>query len=180
MAMAERMPITTTVIITSMMVNPRAIGSVYTAGVEFFDEHGWTVWREAVPLERVHALLDEAARLVPAGRELHESIGLSRRSPLIAKQARDPGLAAQARELLGCKRVQLLQDSLLLKPARSESRVEWHQDHTYTGYLDRPAALSLRLALTECTIASGCLRVIDGSHKLGLLGGVRALSDSVT
>ncbi|HEX9577790.1 MAG TPA: phytanoyl-CoA dioxygenase family protein, partial [Myxococcales bacterium] len=84
------------------------------------------------------------------------------------------GIAARIAGLLGCPRVQLLQDTVLVKqPGRA--RVEWHQDHTYMGFLDPPAAVSVRLALNGCTRESGCLRVLDGSHLDGPRGSLRPL-----
>jgi ectoine hydroxylase-related dioxygenase (phytanoyl-CoA dioxygenase family) len=68
--------------------------------------------------------------------------------------------------------VQLLQDTALIKPPDSEARVEWHQDHTYTGFIEE--TVSVRLALTDCTLESGCLRVLDQSHLHGFRGGLRA------
>jgi ectoine hydroxylase-related dioxygenase (phytanoyl-CoA dioxygenase family) len=151
----------------------------------FFREHGWVVLRRAFPPERAAELAREVDRVAPEtalpAERVHELIGVSARSPMLAEQVRDASVAARVASLLGCPRVQLLQDTLLVKPPGSAARVEWHQDHTYMGFLDPPAAVSVRLALTECTLESGCLRVIDGSHRWGPLGETRALrSDEVT
>jgi phytanoyl-CoA hydroxylase len=146
----------------------------------FFREHGWVVLRGAMAKERATELSGEVDRVAPEtllpAERVHELIGVSARSPLLAEQVRDAAVAARVASLLGCPRVQLLQDTLLVKPPGSAARVEWHQDHTYMGFLDPPAAVSVRLALTACTLESGCLRVIDGSHHGGPLGDVRALN----
>jgi hypothetical protein len=39
-------------------------------------------------------------------------------------------------------RVQLLQDSLLNKPARAGASVDWHQDLTYVGFLTPPRTVA--------------------------------------
>jgi phytanoyl-CoA hydroxylase len=96
--------------------------------------------------------------------------------PGLARLARDPRLAALAAEALGCARVQLLQDSLLYKPAGEGGSVHWHQDHTYVGFLSPPRVVSLRLALLPEREASGCLRVVDGSHRWGPIGDLSALT----
>ena len=149
----------------------------------FFAEHGWLVVRGAVALDRVRAL--EAAvdavygahgPAVPG--QVWEVAGISRISPPIADHARDPAIAAHAAAALGCARVQLLQDTVLVKAALVGGPVAWHQDHTYTGYLEPARAVSVRLALTECRLDNGCLEVIDGSHTWGLLGDVRALTET--
>jgi ectoine hydroxylase-related dioxygenase (phytanoyl-CoA dioxygenase family) len=149
----------------------------------FFAEHGWLVVRAAVSLDRVRELeraVDEiydAHAPAPAG-TVWEAAGISRVSAAIAEHARDAAIAQRAAEALGCARVKLLQDTVLIKAAGIGGPVAWHQDHTYTGYLDPPRGASVRLALTQCDRGNGCLEVIDGSHAWGLFGDVRALTDS--
>lgn len=144
----------------------------------FFREHGWIKLQGAVDPGLAGRLSLELDRVFPEARldspRVHERAGVSSLSPLLLAQVRDPALARRIAALLGCARVQLLQDTALVKPPRSEARVEWHQDHTYTGYLDTTACVSVRLALTDCSRESGCLRVLDGSHLSGPLGQVRA------
>jgi hypothetical protein len=143
----------------------------------FFREHGWVRLPGAVSPERAAALAGELDRVFPEALSpsgsMHERAGVSSLSPLLSAQVRDAGIARRVAALLGCERVQLLQDTALVKPPGT-ARVEWHQDHTYTGYLDSDACVSVRLALTGCTLESGCLRVIDRSHRDGFLGGLRA------
>ncbi|MGZ6142752.1 MAG: phytanoyl-CoA dioxygenase family protein [Myxococcales bacterium] len=143
----------------------------------FFREHGWIALRQVVEPARAAELAREVERVFPESRfpsaRVHERIGISASSPLLAGQVRDADLGRRIAGLLGCPRVQLLQDTALVKPPLSEARVEWHQDHTYTGFIAE--CVSVRLALTECTLESGCLRVIDGSHLAGARGESRAL-----
>jgi ectoine hydroxylase-related dioxygenase (phytanoyl-CoA dioxygenase family) len=149
----------------------------------FFAEHGWLVIRNAVSRERVAELshaVDEIFARSPPPRpgEVWEQASVSRSSPVIARHTHDAAIARHVAAALGCERVQLLQDTVLVKPARIGGPVEWHQDHTYTGYL-RPSRLaSVRLALTDCTIDNGCLQLVDGSHNDGPIGDVRALTES--
>lgn len=148
-----------------------------------FAEHGWLVVRDAVSLDRVRELeraVDEiygvCSPALPG--TVWEVAGISRVSSAIAAHARDVAIAQRVAEALGCARVKLLQDTVLVKAASVGGAVAWHQDHTYTGYLDPARAASVRLALTECDRGNGCLEVIDGSHAWGLLGDVRALTES--
>lgn len=53
--------------------------------------------------------------------------------------------------------------SIFSKPPRSRSYVSWHQDGAYWG-LAEPRLVSAWIALTESTVASGCMRVIPSSH----------------
>lgn len=50
------------------------------------------------------------------------------------------------------------------KPAGDPGYVSWHQDGTYWG-LSSPDVVTAWLALTPSTPASGCMRVIPGTHK---------------
>lgn len=148
-----------------------------------FAERGWLIVRGAVPRQRVGELeraVDEiyhARPPAPAG-QVWELASVSQLSPAIARHAQDAAIARRVAEALACDRVKILQDTVLVKAATIGGPVAWHQDHTYTGYLDPARAVSVRLALTDCTVDNGCLEVIDGSHADGLRGDVRALTES--
>jgi Phytanoyl-CoA dioxygenase (PhyH) len=53
------------------------------------------------------------------------------------------------------------------KPARKGTFLPWHQDRWV--YLDRDPKITVWTALDPATIANGCVQVIPGSHKEGLL-----------
>ena len=54
----------------------------------------------------------------------------------------------------------------IIKEAKTETHVSWHQDLTYWG-LDSDDQVSLWLALSDASEQSGCMRVIPGSHLQG-------------
>lgn len=54
------------------------------------------------------------------------------------------------------------------KPPKDSSYVSWHQDSVYSGWHLTPST-SAWIALTASHPANGCMRVIPGSHKQGLL-----------
>lgn len=54
------------------------------------------------------------------------------------------------------------------KPADDASYVSWHQDGLYPG-MDSPHVLSAWIALSDSTPKNGCMRVVPGSHKQGIL-----------
>jgi ectoine hydroxylase-related dioxygenase (phytanoyl-CoA dioxygenase family) len=72
-----------------------------------------------------------------------------------------------------------LQDTLLLKHPSAPASIALHQDYTYTGYLDPPSSLAVGLALTDATIETGCLYVVEGSHRWGLVGGLHLFADKL-
>lgn len=53
------------------------------------------------------------------------------------------------------------------KPARQGTFLPWHQDRW--SHLDRDPLLTVWTALDPATEANGCVQVIEGSHKFGLL-----------
>jgi phytanoyl-CoA hydroxylase len=55
------------------------------------------------------------------------------------------------------------------KPARKGTMLPWHQDGGDGWGLDRDPLATLWTALDPATIANGCVQIIPGSHKLGLL-----------
>jgi len=155
----------------------------------FFAEHGWLVLRGFVSGEHATKLSRAVDGLYPPssypggcgsaveGRDdVWELASASSVEPLLREQWGDARVAQAAAEALGCSAVQLLQDTLLVKPPHTGAAVPWHQDHRYTGYLEPARLVTARLALTKCTLASGCLHVLDGSHAWGLQGDVKALT----
>ena len=54
------------------------------------------------------------------------------------------------------------------KPPRDSSYVSWHQDSVYSGWHLTPST-SAWIALTPSVRANGCVRVVPGSHKRGLM-----------
>jgi non-heme Fe2+,alpha-ketoglutarate-dependent halogenase len=64
----------------------------------------------------------------------------------------------------------LLVDGTLVfyKPPQDSSYVSWHQDSVYSGWHLTPST-SAWIALTPSQPINGCMRVIPGSHKQGLL-----------
>jgi hypothetical protein len=55
-----------------------------------------------------------------------------------------------------------------IKEARSPKFVSWHQDLTYWGLSDA-AEVTAWVALSEATVANGCMRMIPGSHAGGIV-----------
>jgi len=66
---------------------------------------------------------------------------------------------------------------VLYKPPHDSSYVSWHQDSVYSGWHLTPST-SAWIALTASHRANGCMRVIPGSHKRGLLNHTNVQDDS--
>lgn len=134
---------------------------------------------ELPPMHAVFAAIipDDAYPAGPTG-IVREVTGAARAYEPLAAIAKDPRFGAIAAQALGARRVQLLQDSLLYKPAREGGAVEWHQDQTYVGFLVPARVIAIRIALHDEDDDNGCMRVVDGSHGWGAVGNVRALSEA--
>jgi ectoine hydroxylase-related dioxygenase (phytanoyl-CoA dioxygenase family) len=147
-----------------------------------FARNGSAVLRAAIALKRLAAMRKVFAQLVPHRDErrrrdgiLKEVTGAKRTHAVLDAIACDPKFGALAAEALGARRVQLLQDSLLYKPAYHGGAVEWHQDYTYVAYLAPPRVVTIRIPLDCEDELNGCMRVVDGSHKWGLVGRMKVL-----
>lgn len=139
-----------------------------------FARRGWMVWRRAVGpelLERLTGLFDrlsESALDRHAGRPgVWQLPAMSRREPAVLEHLAGP-LVTRVAQVLGAERLQLLQDTLLGKPAGAAGSVALHRDYDYMAYLSPPRALSVRLSLTGGGIEDGCLYVVEGSHDPAL------------
>lgn len=77
-----------------------------------------------------------------------------------------PRFGGWAAQLLGARRVRVLEDNALTKDPRSGGELKWHQDYSYWP-LAQPNAVTLWLALDDVTVDNGAVRMATGSHLLG-------------
>jgi hypothetical protein len=86
----------------------------------------------------------------------------------------DPRLVEPIRGLVGCEDVALFTSKLNFKRPHEGSRFRWHQDSPYWAHVCRhlDQLPNVMLALDDATEANGCLRVVRGSHKEGMLPGL--------
>lgn len=65
--------------------------------------------------------------------------------------------------------VSVYRSMFMNKPARQGTILPWHQDGGTGWGLDRHPLATVWTALDPATIANGCVQIIPGSHRLGLL-----------
>jgi len=65
--------------------------------------------------------------------------------------------------------VSLFRAMIMNKPAEQGTVLPWHQDGGDVWALDRDPLVTIWVALDPATVANGCVEVIPGSHRLGLL-----------
>jgi ectoine hydroxylase-related dioxygenase (phytanoyl-CoA dioxygenase family) len=88
-------------------------------------------------------------------------------SPRLCQVATAPELVAIAVDLIGPD-VRLYWDQAVFKRAGAESDVPWHQDNGYTPVVPLEY-VTCTVALDAHTRESGCLWILPGSHKRGVV-----------
>ena len=155
-------------------------------------EYGFAVLPDVLSRREIAALADAITRL----RTERSRAGARHllRHPDVASLARDPRLLEIATATLG-EQARPFGATLFDKSPRANWLVVWHQDtalplrarHDVTGwgpwsikggvhYAHAPAAalnrvVALRIHLDDSTTLNGPLRILPGSHELGVLGG---------
>ena len=66
--------------------------------------------------------------------------------------------------------VSLFRAMVFNKPAACGSTLPWHQDGGAVWALDRDPLVTIWIALDDATVENGCVEVVRGSHRLGVLG----------
>jgi phytanoyl-CoA hydroxylase len=87
----------------------------------------------------------------------------------------DPRFIEPARDVIGAERISLFTDKLNLKRPGEGSGFRWHQDSPYWAHFfpDVERLPNLMLSLDDAGEANGCLRMIPGSHRNGVLPGLQ-------
>lgn len=88
--------------------------------------------------------------------------------PLLADLARTPAILDAVERVLG---PDLLAWSveLFIKEPGSAKTVSWHQDITYWGMGETDDEVTAWVALSDVTVAAGCMRFLPGSHRGGIV-----------
>lgn len=134
-----------------------------------YERDGYAVLEESLDATVVHQL--RTAFEAWPGREAATGPygilknNVRREVPYVAQLIGDGALGAIACELLGSPEVALFQDNLVWKPPGG-ARIEWHQDYSYWP-LDRPAGVTLWIAVDDAYAENGCMHYIPGTHLMG-------------
>jgi phytanoyl-CoA hydroxylase len=90
------------------------------------------------------------------------------RDPRFLRYLQNPLFTAIARRFIGPD-VAAYRCMFMNKPALQGTLLPWHQDGGEQWGLDRDPPITLWLALDDATIQNGCVEVVAGTHRLGLL-----------
>jgi hypothetical protein len=88
--------------------------------------------------------------------------------PLFRRYLQRPLIRSIATGLIGPE-VAIYRSMFMNKPAGKGTVLPWHQDGGRIWRLTGQPLLTLWLALDPATPANGCVRIVPGSHRLGLL-----------
>jgi len=90
------------------------------------------------------------------------------RDPLFLGFMQHPLFEGICRQLIG-ERISVFRAMFMNKPAFHGTVLPYHQDGGTQWGLDRENFITMWTALDDATIENGCVEIIPGSHKLGLL-----------
>jgi phytanoyl-CoA hydroxylase len=149
---------------------------------EHFIEHGWLVVEEVFSPAEVAVWQRSADALAAQARGLAQNSerfrfkGASQVQQIAEPHeldgvwldlAKDARLLDLVEGLLG-PNIQLYYSMIMWKQPREGFEAHWHQDFAFFVH-NRADLLACMVAIDDATLDNGCLRVISGSHKLGLL-----------
>lgn len=114
--------------------------------------------------------LPQAVSQLESGTRLYRKVQGLENDELFAPLVQHPLFAAICARLYGAHApVSLFRAMIMNKPAGQGTYLPWHQDGGDVWALDRDPLVTVWVALDPATRANGCVEVIPGSHRLGLL-----------
>lgn len=157
-----------------------------TLGAEFYKEKGFLVLDQILSESEVDTINEEALRLCrnrdgiihgipPAPVELSDIEVLQeilcihfphKMSGIMRDTLFHPAVVQALTQMVG-PNIKCMQSMLFLKGAGKPGQA-WHQDEDYIPTRDR-SLIGAWIALDDATIENGCLWIIPGSHKPGIL-----------
>jgi ectoine hydroxylase-related dioxygenase (phytanoyl-CoA dioxygenase family) len=103
-----------------------------------------------------------------ADRKTVHLLDLTTRHPLFLALARSEKILAEVRPLLG-NNIQLVHSKLATKPPVAKGGViKWHQDFAFFPHTNSDV-LAVMVMLDDATPDNGCMKMVRGSHKRGML-----------
>ena len=160
-----------------------------------YDRQGYVVVPDVLGPKSLVSVIAEATAIcrglrgdiegaMPAGERDDDETVLSRYlcihfphkiSPLVQDLGRHPAVVDALVGVIG-PNVKLMQSMLFIKAAGKPGQA-WHQDESHIPTRDR-SLTAVWLALDDATVDNGCLWVIPGSHRRGVLYPTRAQADA--
>lgn len=143
-----------------------------------YREHGWVA---PIDLLTADEAADALAALEEAEADFPDDLHAENRNnahlllPFLAELAVHEVVLECVRSLVADP-VALSSSVLFIKEPRTGSYVSWHQDATYMA-LEPDDFVTAWIALTPSTVDSGCVSVLPGTHRRGILEHTDAYGD---
>lgn len=148
-----------------------------------FEENGYLILRNLIEPEVLDSLKRALLQVIGGncasasntvkrndGRLTTQLRHLHMTHPLIQEFIYYPKLGAIASVLMNhTPEVRLWHDQIIFKPARIGGPVAWHQDYFYWQHTSAPDMVTAWCAITNSTPENGCMYVVPGSHRWGLM-----------
>lgn len=141
-----------------------------------FQKEGFLVFDDIFPPKDVDLLreLCESSEIVDLlqGRD-HKNktvhlLELTAKHPAFMEVARNPQIIERIKPLIGPD-IQLQHSKLATKPpAKNKGPFAWHQDFAFFPHTNSDL-VAVMVMLDDATPENGCMQMVRGSHKLGLL-----------
>lgn len=172
------------------MVQAATPGILTSEEIEHYQQNGYLYYDQLLGEDEIDALVDRVRHLADhpvegVGMQVEPRVArgevtveskfdalrkvdkLVEHDDLFGQLARHPKILPRIQDILGPD-IRMFRDAILMKPARHGSAKPYHQDSAYWDI--QPMDLcSIWMALDEATIENGCMGVIPGSHKMGLV-----------
>ena len=104
-------------------------------------------------------------------------VNIWRQDSLFRRHHSHPRLVGMARQLTGSQTLRVFHDQILSKPPRVGRPVNWHQDYGYWQMVTPADLITCWVALDDATTMNGCMEVVPGSHRWGLIESDTNLGD---
>jgi hypothetical protein len=141
--------------------------------IDAYGADGFVVVPDVFTSERILALQaatdeDQIARSSTSDTDTIHLFGITTRHQVLRELATDPAIVRCITPLLG-PNIQLQHSKLATKPTqKGVGPFEMHQDFAFYPHTNTDL-LSVMVAVDEMTPQNGCLQMVRGSHRLGLL-----------
>ena len=97
--------------------------------------------------------------------------------PLFLAYMQHPLVHAICQRYIG-EEVSIFRAMFMNKPAQQGTVLPWHQDVGEGWGLDRNPMITVWTALDPATVTNGCMQIVPGSHKLGVLNPQHFVSEA--
>jgi phytanoyl-CoA hydroxylase len=151
-------------------------GSLSAEETARFWEDGFLVYDDVLTadeLAELRAACDDYPNLMAGVRkniqtETVHLLGLTRMHPAFMKLAYNANIVSKIVSLIG-RNIQLQHSKLATKPPTKGTGVyPWHQDYAFFPHTNTDLA-AVMVMLDDATPENGCMQMVKGSHRLGLL-----------